>query len=203
MTYEPRVYVAILAFLLISPGFAPATSATNESISAVTGSWNPLFILFTLLSPFSSFSSTVPARSITPSVLQQDSAPTDVTSGSSAGSVGTYSSPSTTTLTATTIPAVWTDSSRRRSRFQIYVEILELLRSGPLTPFEVAFHGRLNHKRAKEYIASLHNNGYLELVEEGGRVICVLSADGGSLVERARGIYRLFEDSIATKTAYS
>ena len=77
------------------------------------------------------------------------------------------------------------------------------MKSGPLTPFEIAFHARLNHKRAKEYIGLLETNGYLELVEDDRRMICVLSADGGSLVEKARGIYRLFENNFAKRTAYS
>ena len=78
-----------------------------------------------------------------------------------------------------------------------------MLKSGPLTPFETAFYARLNHKRAKEYINLLERNGYLELVDEDGRTICVLSASGGSLVERARAVYGLFESNLPTRKAFT
>jgi predicted transcriptional regulator len=101
------------------------------------------------------------------------------------------------------VPNLWTDHSRKRSRFQVYVEILELLKRGPLTPFELAFHARLNHKRTKEYIKFLERAGYLELINEDGRTICVLSASGGSLVQRLRAIYALFESDFAARKPYA
>ena len=100
-------------------------------------------------------------------------------------------------------PNLWTDHSRKRSRFQVYVEILELLKRGPLTPFELAFYARLNHKRTKEYIKFLERVGYVEITDEDGRTICVLSASGGSLVERLRLIYPLFEGDFAVGKSYA
>jgi len=95
------------------------------------------------------------------------------------------------------------DHSRKRSRFQVYVEILELLKRGPLTPFELAFYARLNHKRTKEYIKFLERAGYVEFIDEDGRAICVLSASGGSLVERLRVIYPLFESDFAAGKSFA
>ena len=101
------------------------------------------------------------------------------------------------------MPNLWADHSRKRSRFEVYLEILELLKRGPLTPFEVAFYARLNHKRTKEYISFLERSGYLELIDEDGRTVCVLSTSGGNVVERVRAIYGLFESDFATRKPYT
>jgi len=71
-----------------------------------------------------------------------------------------------------------------------------------MTPFELAFYARLNHKRTKEYIRFLERAGYVEIIDEDGRTICVLSASGGSLVERLRLIYPLFEGDFAARKSY-
>lgn len=81
----------------------------------------------------------------------------------------------------------------------MYLEILELLKRGPLTPFEIAFYARLNHKRTKEYINFLECRGYIHLIDEDGRTFCVLSTSGGNIVERVRSIYGLFESNFATR----
>ena len=110
---------------------------------------------------------------------------------------------STSSALLTIMPDLWADHSRKRSRFEVYLEILELLKRGPLTPFEVAFYARLNHKRTKEYINFLERSGYLELVDEDGRTVCVLSTSGGNVVERVRSIYGLFEGNFATRKPYT
>jgi predicted transcriptional regulator len=101
------------------------------------------------------------------------------------------------------LPNLWADHSRKRSSFEVYLEILELLKRGPLTPFEVAFYARLNHKRTKEYINFLERRGFLELIDEDGRTVCVLSTSGGNVVERVRSIYGLFESNFATRKPYT
>jgi len=114
----------------------------------------------------------------------------------------TGSSPSTTSISSplfAIMPDLWADHSRKRSRFEVYLEILELLKRGPLTPFEVAFYARLNHKRTKEYINFLERSGYLELIDEDGRIVCVLSTNGSNVVERIRSIYGLFEGNFAAR----
>jgi predicted transcriptional regulator len=92
----------------------------------------------------------------------------------------------------TIVPSWCVDQSSKRSRFEVYVEIPELLKRGPLTPFEVAFYARLNHKRTKEYIGFLEESGYVTVMNEDGRPIYVLSASGANVVERARAVYGLF-----------
>jgi predicted transcriptional regulator len=101
------------------------------------------------------------------------------------------------------MPDLWADHSRKRSRFEVYLEILELLKRGPLTPFEIAFYARLNHKRTKEYISFLERRGYLELIDQDGRTVCVLTTSGGNVVERVRSIYGLFESNFATRKPYT
>jgi len=85
------------------------------------------------------------------------------------------------------IPQVWYDSHRKRSRFRTHVEILELLRRGPLSAFEVAFQLRLNSKRTREYLE------FLELQQLVGRgmedkALFAITPDGMALIERARAL---------------
>jgi predicted transcriptional regulator len=201
--YKTRLAVVLSAFLFVSSGFVPAISANNQSISMAVRPGSFFFILFTLLDPFSSFSSTVPARELGVGLVQQEPTSSEGQTGSPVSPVASYSSRSSTQVSPAAMVGLWADHSRKRSRFQIYVEILELLKRGPLTPFETAFYARLNHKRAKEYINLLERSGYLELVDEEGRTICVLSASGGSLVERARAVYALFGSDLNTRKAFT
>lgn len=87
------------------------------------------------------------------------------------------------------VPKVWWDFFQRRSRFEIYVEMLELMKRAPMTPFEVAFYARLNHKRTKEYVEYLESIGYLHPVSEDGRTVLVLTKDGGDFLERAKSLF--------------
>jgi len=100
------------------------------------------------------------------------------------------------TVTAA-IPGLWLDASKRRSRSQIYFEILELIKRGPMTPFEIAFYARLNHKRTKEYTEFLKRSGYLKSLEEDGRTTYVLTANGLAFIERVKS---LFEENRTTTT---
>jgi predicted transcriptional regulator len=99
-----------------------------------------------------------------------------------------YYSPSDTIVLRAIVPGIWDESSKKRSRSQIYVEILELLKRGPMTPFEIAFYARLNHKRTKEYVRLLERSGYLESNEEDGRTFWTLSASGKVIVDKVRAI---------------
>lgn len=94
------------------------------------------------------------------------------------------------TLTSA-IPGLWLDSSKRRTRSQIYIEILELLKRGPMTPFEIAFYARLNRKRTKDYTEFLTRNGYLqeEVEKETRKKIYVLTKEGFQFQERVRALF--------------
>jgi predicted transcriptional regulator len=83
---------------------------------------------------------------------------------------------------------VWLDSERRRSRFRIYVEILDLLKGGPMTPYEVAFHLRLNRKKAREYLEFLKINSFLEFMECEGRVTYNITPVGKTFVENLKSV---------------
>jgi predicted transcriptional regulator len=195
--------VVLSAFLLISSGFVPAIPGSSESVLTGVQPGSFVFILFSLLDPFLTVTSTQPAPGVGGVAVQQEPTSSQVQSESSAASTATYSSPSSTVPPLAVVPRLWTDSARKRSRFQIYIEILELLRRGPLTPFEVAFYARLNHKKAKEYLKFLEQKGYIELVYEDGRRMWVLSTSGGSIVEKVRAIYGLFESDFPTRRAYA
>jgi predicted transcriptional regulator len=104
----------------------------------------------------------------------------------SPSSLQSYSS---LTSVTSAIPGLWLDSSKRRSRSQIYVEILELMKRGPLTPFEIAFYARLNHKRTKEYAEFLKRSGYLETVVEDGRLSYLLSKKGMIFLEAMKNLF--------------
>jgi predicted transcriptional regulator len=109
-----------------------------------------------------------------------------------------YSSTASLTSVTSAIPGLWLDSSKRRSRSQIHVEILELMKRGPMTPFEIAFYARLNHKRTKEYVEFLRRNGYLDVVVEDGRLSYALTKNGIIFLE---GVKSLFENN-GTPTEY-
>ncbi len=126
--------------------------------------------------------------------------PLSTASGSGSGQIIFYSSSSISssqsfspaapfTSVTSAIPGLWLDSSKRRSRSQIYVEILELMKRGPMTPFEIAFYARLNHKRTKEYVEFLKRSGYLEPIEEDGRLTYVLSKNGIVFLEKVRDLF--------------
>jgi predicted transcriptional regulator len=83
---------------------------------------------------------------------------------------------------------VWLDSERRRSRFRIYVEILDLLKRGPMTPYEVAFHLRLNRKKAREYLEFLKINSFLEFMEYEGRAAYNITPVGKTFVENLKSV---------------
>jgi predicted transcriptional regulator len=84
------------------------------------------------------------------------------------------------------IMEVWNDPSKKRSRFRIYVEILELLRERPLNAFEVAFKLRLNAKRTRRYLEFLAERGVLDPIEEGSKVTFRVNSEGVALLEGAR-----------------
>jgi predicted transcriptional regulator len=112
-----------------------------------------------------------------------------------------YYAPTTSLVSVTSaLPSMWLDSSKRRSKSQIYVEILELMKRGPMTPFEIAFYARLNHKRAKEYVEFLKHSGYLETDETDGKVIYVLSKEGITFLEHVK---MLFQQNQSQSTQYA
>jgi len=86
------------------------------------------------------------------------------------------------------VPKMWWDFFQRRSKFEIYVEILELMKRGPMSPFEVAFYARLNHKRTKEYAEFLAEAGYLQAVNEDGRALYALTKEGLGFLERVQAL---------------
>lgn len=94
----------------------------------------------------------------------------------------------TSGLTAA-VPKPWSDFFQRRSKFEIYLEILEVMKRGPMTPFEVAFYARLNHKRTKEYTEYLASNGYLQAVSEDGKTVYVLTKDGTGFLEGVKSLF--------------
>lgn len=98
--------------------------------------------------------------------------------------------PSASSISSVTaaIPKIWWDFFQRRSKFEIYVEILELMKRGPMTPFEVAFYARLNHKRTKEYTEHLAEAGYLQAVTEEGKIFYVLSKEGLGFLDRVQSL---------------
>lgn len=131
--------------------------------------------------------SEISGSTVAPNVIQ-------ITLSSSTGSLQSYPSQFSFTSLTSAIPGLWFDTSKRRSRSQIYVEILELMKRGPMTPFEIAFYARLNHKRTKEYVEFLKRSGYLETIVEDGRVTYVLTKNGSVFLE---GVKALFENNRA------
>jgi predicted transcriptional regulator len=225
-TSRTRLAVILSAFLLISSGLMPAVATSDQSFNP-HGLFFFLSILdpfitvsVTRVAPNSggqqvsatpgndqsmpgSFEATASPSGGVVSSLQQ--APSSVVSSNSqstsftSGSMDVYTSSSAIVSMVAIVPGIWDESSKKRSRPHIYVEILELLKRGPMTPFEIAFYVRLNHKRTKEYVRLLERNGYLESIEEDGRTLYAVSGNGRILIERLRSILK--ENDTQTTTA--
>lgn len=86
---------------------------------------------------------------------------------------------------------VLNDPAKKRSRFRIYVEILDLLKEHSLNPFEVAFRLRLNAKRTRRYLELLQERGMLERVVDGSKIRYKVSSEGVALLEYAQRALRL------------
>jgi predicted transcriptional regulator len=190
--YETRLVVALSVFLLISSGFVPVMSASNGIVTNRLG--NDFMNLLAALDPTTVTVTHQALGSGIPSVQQQTPIVTTeaetTSTASTEGASLVYSSASSTIVSiAAIVPGIWDESSKKRSRSQIYVEILELLKRGPLTPFEIAFYARLNHKRCKEYVRLLEMEGYLQHNEEDGRTIFGLTQNGKEIVEKVRSIF--------------
>ncbi len=89
-------------------------------------------------------------------------------------------------LQSSWLPRVWLDLAKRRSRFRICIDILEALKGGAMTPFEISFQLRLNTKRTRGYIELLAEKGLLESCAEDGRGVYVLTAKGWAFSESVR-----------------
>jgi len=89
-------------------------------------------------------------------------------------------------LQSSSLPRVWMDAGGRRSRFRIHVEILEALKCGAMTPFEIAFRLRLNTKRTKRYLELLAKKELLELCVKDGKSAYGLTANGWAFAENVR-----------------
>jgi len=87
-------------------------------------------------------------------------------------------------LQSPAVLSVWAAQANRRSRFRIYIEILDVLKAGPLTPFEIAFRLRLNSKRAKGYVDHLVQKGLLKTEEE--KDLVSLTASGLGFADEIR-----------------
>ncbi|HKW04660.1 MAG TPA: winged helix-turn-helix domain-containing protein [Nitrososphaerales archaeon] len=159
--------------------------------AAISREAGNLFMLFVLVDPFASAASTThaPGVGVTPVQTAPGSAELDSTT-TGVGVIAVYSSSSSTFVSlAAIVPGIWDESSKKRSRPQIYVEILELLKRGPMTPFEIAFYARLNHKRCKEYLRLLEREEYVQSKEEDGKTIFGLSENGKVIVDQVRNIF--------------
>jgi predicted transcriptional regulator len=187
--------VVLSVFLLISSGFVPVMSAGNGTVANSLG--NDFMNLLAALDPTTVTvthqalgSGIPPFQQQTPIVTAETETPAAVPTE---GAGLLYSSTSSTIVSiAAILPGIWDESSKKRSRSQIYVEILELLKRGPMTPFEIAFYARLNHKRCKEYVRLLEREGYVHRNEEDGRSLFGLTENGKEIIEKVR---RIFEKS--------
>ena len=186
-TYRIRFVVVLSAVLLFSSGFTPAMEGSASTTNRA------LFTLLEVLDPFITTTSTHPAPGYGISAVER-AAPTssesEYTSSSGTFSISSSSSTAIASISAI-VPGIWDESSKKRSRPQIYVEILELLKRGPMTPFEIAFYARLNHKRCKEYVRLLEREGYLQCSNEDGRNLFGLTQSGKMVVERVRDIFKV------------
>jgi|SRR5579872_1644928 len=206
--YGNGLTVCFSIFLMVSSGCIPANS-TSTVVTSSNLQPNDLFILFAMFDPFLTVTSTQVAPSAQVSTATPQSAVPSPSGGEtitsqpeSSGLTLSFSTSSSTTIVSlvSIIPGLWDESSKKRPRSQIYVEILELLKRGPMTPFEIAFYVRLNHQRTKEYIRLLERSGYLESMKEDGKTTYVVSESGRLVIEKVK---RIFErgDDISTSAA--
>lgn len=72
----------------------------------------------------------------------------------------------------------------------MYVEILELIKErGLMTPFEIAFYGRLNHKRTKECMDYLSLSSFVRQIgKKDVKLSYVLTNEGAQLLQRLEAL---------------
>jgi predicted transcriptional regulator len=78
---------------------------------------------------------------------------------------------------------------KRRSRFDLYVCILELLQDHSMTMGEIAFCARLNFSMAKRFIDDLESRGFIEDVKAEEQTIYRLTPPGEALLADLRRIF--------------
>lgn len=105
---------------------------------------------------------------------------------------GVVSNTTETTFTVTTFTqgGLYLESRRRRSRLEIYVQIIEQLLSGPSSITEIALRSKTNFSMAKEYIDFLLGRRMIKEVIRDGKVCYAATPEGIQFRDQAETAMR-------------
>jgi predicted transcriptional regulator len=78
----------------------------------------------------------------------------------------------------------------RRSKHEIIFDILSLIssKSGKVKPTHILYGGNLSHDRLKKYLEELIQAGFIEKIEEKGKIFYTLTEKGYKFIEEFKKI---------------
>ena len=80
--------------------------------------------------------------------------------------------------------------AERRSKHEIIFDILNLISSkgGKVKPTHILYGGNLSHDRLKKYLKELLDAGFIQQVDEKGRIMYILTDKGYKFIEEFKKI---------------
>jgi len=80
--------------------------------------------------------------------------------------------------------------AERRSKHEIIFDILNLISSknGKVKPTHILYGGNLSHDRLKKYLKELIDAGFIQKVEEKGKMYYILAEKGYQFIEEFKKI---------------
>ncbi len=80
--------------------------------------------------------------------------------------------------------------AERRSKHEIIFDILNLISSknGKVKPTHILYGGNLSHDRLKKYLKELIDAGFIQKIEEKGKMYYILAEKGYQFIEEFKKI---------------
>jgi predicted transcriptional regulator len=84
----------------------------------------------------------------------------------------------------------------RRTKFDIYVDILRLLnlKGGKAKPTHILYGANLSHPRLKKYLDSLLTEGFIQKTAQNGKTVYVLMMKGREFLSESKKV-KQFSDA--------
>jgi predicted transcriptional regulator len=81
--------------------------------------------------------------------------------------------------------------SKKRSRLEIYLEVLKVIRAGYSKPTNIMYKSNLSWITLQEILGSLVEKGLVAVVEKNGRKLYVITAKGKSVLSSLEEAYTI------------
>ncbi len=182
---EHRTTLIALAFLVIVAwnGFGLVSPPSDIQVAS-PGPSAP--IVFTQTEPQSAAQGGFTLALIGPAGAVSQAAP----AGRDLGLISNIAE-TTFTITTYTQGGLYLECRRRRSRLEIYVQIIEQLLTGPSSITEIALNSKTNFSLAKEYIEFLLGKGLVKKAIRDGKLCYTATPDGIQFRDRAEVTLRV------------